>query len=87
MNNFPKIILKPGKEAALKRFHPWLFSGAIGRIEGNPEEGSIVEILSSKKEYLATGHYLTGSIAVKIFSFIRADITPEFWRSKIMQAF
>jgi 23S rRNA (cytosine1962-C5)-methyltransferase len=87
MNNFPKIILKPGKEAALKRFHPWLFSGAIGRIEGNPEEGSIVEILSSEKEYLATGHYLTGSIAVKMFSFMRADITPEFWRSKLIQAY
>ena len=87
MNQYPKIILKPEKEAAIKRFHPWLFSGAINRTEGNPVEGDIVEIFSSQKDYLATGHYLNGSIAVKIFSFIRSEITPEFWKSKIRKAF
>ena len=87
MNQYPMIILKPGKEAALKRFHPWLFSGAISRIEGVPAEGDIVEIFSDHKEYLATGHYQSGSITVKIFSFKRVDVTAEFWESKLLKAF
>lgn len=87
MINYPKIILKKGKEAALKRFHPWLFSGAIYRIKCFPEEGDIVEIFSADDEYLATGHYFGGSIAVKIFSFQRCEIDYGFWKAKIRAAY
>jgi 23S rRNA (cytosine1962-C5)-methyltransferase len=86
MSKFAKIILKPGKEVAIKRFHPWIFSGAIDRIEGAPREGDIVEISSSRKEFLALGHYLPGSIAVKIFSFTEVEVNDNFWKSKLKSA-
>ena len=87
MTRYPKIILKQGKESAIRRFHPWLFSGAIKRIEGSVSEGDIVELYSCSNEYLATGHYQEGSIAVKIFSFQQAEVSYNFWKSKIMAAF
>jgi 23S rRNA (cytosine1962-C5)-methyltransferase len=87
MQNYPRIHLKPGKEAAVKRFHPWLFSGAIHRAEGKVAEGSVVEIYSSTGEYLATGHYTDGSIAVKIFTFTQQEINSEFWFTKLETAF
>ena len=52
---YKKVYLKPGKEESLKRFHPWVFSGAIQRIEGEPEEGEIVDVYTSKKEFIACG--------------------------------
>ena len=48
-----KVYLKPGKEESLKRFHPWIFSGAISRFDGEPEEGEVVEVYTSKKEFIA----------------------------------
>ena len=87
MGNTVKITLKPGKEAAVKRFHPWIFSGAIEQIEGAPQEGDIIEVLSMRKEFLALGHYLPGSIAVKIFSFEMANINDDFWKAKLRSAF
>ena len=87
MSNHVKIILKPGKEAAVKRFHPWIFSGAIERTEGAPREGDVVEVLSARKEFLALGHYLPGSIAVKIFSFEAGDVNDGFWKTKLQDAY
>jgi 23S rRNA (cytosine1962-C5)-methyltransferase len=87
MSNVAKIILKPGKEAAVKRFHPWIFSGAIEKIEGAPREGDIVEVLSTRKEFLASGHYLPGSIAVKIFSFEPVEVTDGFWKARLSAAY
>ena len=87
MANAIKIILKPGKESAVTRFHPWIFSGAIDNTEGAPREGDVVEVLSSRKDFLALGHYLPGSIAVKIFSFERAMVNDDFWKSKLKSAF
>jgi 23S rRNA (cytosine1962-C5)-methyltransferase len=87
MASTAKIILKPGKEAAVKRFHPWIFSGAIEKIEGAPREGDVVEILSFRKEFMALGHYLPGSIAVKIFSFEKANVNDDFWKSKLRSAY
>ena len=84
---YPKIILKPGKERSLQNFHPWLFSGAIHDVKGKPEEGDIVEIYSSKNNYLATGHCHDGSISVKIFSFIQKEINYDFWKNKIESAY
>ena len=60
------IQLKPKKEESLQRFHPWLFSGAIQRIEGNPAEGDLVEVLDTNRNFLAIGHYQIGSIAVRV---------------------
>ena len=57
-----RVYLKPGKEESLKRFHPWVFSGAIARINGEPEEGEVVEIFTSKNEFIAKGHWQIGSI-------------------------
>ena len=54
-----KVYLKPGKEESLKRFHPWIFSGAISRFDGEPEEGEVVEVYTSKKEFIAEGHFLS----------------------------
>lgn len=84
--NYPKIFLKPGKEQSIKRFHPWIFSGAIKRIEGTVEEGDIIEIFSNTGDYLATGHYQPSSISVRIFSFKHEKIDTNFWRDKLQNA-
>ena len=59
---YKKVYLKPGKEESLKRFHPWVFSGAIHHIEGEPEEGEIVDVYTSKKEFIACGHFQIGCL-------------------------
>jgi len=86
-SQYKKIILKSGKEKSLERFHPWIFSGAIKQIVGHVEEGEIVEVVSNKGEYLATGHYQIGSIAVRIFSFVQTEIDYDFWKTKLEKAF
>jgi 23S rRNA (cytosine1962-C5)-methyltransferase len=81
-----KIFLKPGKEQSIKRFHPWIFSGAIGKSEGKPEEGDAVNVYSADGEFLALGHCQIGSIAVRILSFEPANPDFEFWKMKIEKA-
>lgn len=85
-SQYKKIILKSGKEKSLERFHPWIFSGAIKQIVGHIEEGDIVEVFSNNGEYLATGHYQIGSIAVRIVSFEQIEIDFSFWKNKIEKA-
>ena len=87
MDKFPAIYLKPGKEEPFRRFHPWIFSGAIGRTKGEIEEGDIVEVFSSEGNYLATGHALRSSIVVKIFSFVKTKADQNFWTKKIKEAY
>jgi 23S rRNA (cytosine1962-C5)-methyltransferase len=82
-----KIILKPGKEQSLLRFHPWVFSGAIQTIQGKPAEGEPVEVYSGKNEFLGIGHYQVGSIAVRIVSFSQAEIDYSFWYEKLFSAY
>ncbi len=82
-----KITLKPKKEESLLRFHPWVFSGAIQSIDGNPEEGDLVEVYSSNRQFLATGHYQIGSIAVRILSFKQREINDAFWSERIQAAY
>lgn len=77
MPKLNKIYLKKGREESLKRFHPWVFSGAIRNIEGVPIEGEVVEVLSDKGEFLAFGHYQVGSITVRILAFDRNFISME----------
>lgn len=84
---YKKVFLKPGKEESLKRFHPWIFSGAIGKIEQEPEEGEVVDVFTSSKEYIATGHFQIGSIAVRVLSFRQRKINKEFWKERLSVAY
>jgi 23S rRNA (cytosine1962-C5)-methyltransferase len=81
-----KFFLKPGKEQSLKRFHPWVFSGAIAKADGKPEEGDLVEVLASNGDFLALGHCQIGSIAIRILSFDPAEVNDAFWKAKIEKA-
>ena len=81
-----KIILKSGKDQSVKRFHPWIFSGAIKKIYGNPVEGDIVDVFDNKDAFLATGHYQPGSIAVRILSFEKIEPDIDFFRDRIRNA-
>ena len=82
-----KIYLKPGKEESLKRFHPWVFSGAIARIDGKPDEGEVVEVYTARKEFIAKGHFQIGSIAVRVLSFRQEEeIDAAFWRRRLSAA-
>ncbi len=85
--NVCKVYLKPKKEESLLRFHPWVFSGAIQQIEGNPEEGDLVEVYDTRQHFLAVGHYQIGSIAVRILSFTPATIDGSFWEERIRTAY
>ncbi len=83
-----RIILNKGKEQSLKRFHPWVFSGAVKRIEGgDPAEGDVVEVYSCGGEYLGCGHYQIGSITVRILSFNKEAIDEAFWYKAIKGAY
>ena len=81
-----KVILKAKRAAAVERFHPWIFSGAVKRIEGNVEDGDVVEVYKSDGSYLATGHYQNGSITVRLFSFQQVSPDQNFWDAKIGKA-
>ena len=84
--DYTKIVLKSGKDQSLKRFHPWVFSGAIKKTYGNLAEGDLVSVYSNKDEFLGLGYYQIGSIAIRIISF--TELTPdyEFWKKKIESA-
>ena len=81
-----KLYLKQGKEKSIYRKHPWVFSGAIGRIVGNPAEGDLVDIYDCQKQYLATGHYQNESIIAKILQFNSPTIDYNFWKERFAQA-
>ena len=88
------IFLKPHKEESLKRFHPWVFSGAISRVvlDANhkasaPEEGEIVCVRSAANECLGVGHWQVGSIAVRILAFGEESVPANFWNERIRAAY
>ena len=81
-----KIILKKNRDESLRRFHPWVFSGAIAQIQGNPAEGDLVAVHDCDGRYLACGHYQIGSIAVRILSFSGDPQDPSFWSDAIQAA-
>lgn len=85
--DYKKIQLKRGKEDSLGRFHPWIFSGAIARIENGIEEGDTVEVCSSTGDFLAVGHYQIGSIAVRILDFGKREIDLTFYTERLSQAY
>jgi 23S rRNA (cytosine1962-C5)-methyltransferase len=81
------IILKNGREDALLRFHPWVFSGAIKNIEGLAKDGDTVKVANVRGETLGFGHYQDGSIMVRVFAFGEWEINQDFWTQKIKDAF
>jgi 23S rRNA (cytosine1962-C5)-methyltransferase len=81
-----KITLKKGKDQSVRRYHPWIFSGAIAPGSGPVKEGDVVEVFASDGTYLATGHWSPGSIAVRIFSFNRCEPDRDFFRKKLADA-
>lgn len=83
---YPKIILKKGKEESLKRFHPWVFSGAIQHLPQQMEEGDVVVVCNSEGQFVAVGHYQVGSIAVRVLSFRDVAIDESFWQSRLKSA-
>lgn len=85
--SYKKIYLKPGKEESLKRFHPWIFSGAIAKIEEGVEEGDVVEVIDSKQNFIAYGHCQIGSIAVRVLTFEKEEIDSAFWIKRLHAAF
>ena len=84
---YKKVYLKRGKEESLKRFHPWIFSGAIQKADGGLEEGEGERGITSEGDFIAVGHYQIGSIAVRVLSFSDVDIDDMFWQSRLESAF
>lgn len=82
-----KVYLKKGRDESVRRFHPWVFSGAVAQVAGSPAEGDIVAVYSAEGEYLASGHWQIGSIAVRILSFDADPVSPSFWEDSIRAAF
>ena len=81
-----KVILRPGREESLRRFHPWVFSGAIAQVTGRPAEGDVVGVFAADGSFLAYGHYQIGSIAVRILSFDEDPLRPDFFEIMIGRA-
>ena len=81
-----KIILKKGREESLRRFHPWVFSGAIAQIQGNPAEGDMVSVRSCDGDVLAYGHYQVGSIAVRVLSFDESALRADYYEVMLARA-
>lgn len=84
---YKNVYLKKSKEDSLGRFHPWVFSGAIHHIDGTPEEGDVVRVLSADGRFLAVGHIQIGSIAVRVLSFEDVVIDREFWKQRLSVAY
>ena len=81
-----KIYLKKGRDESVRRFHPWVFSGAVAQTVGNPVEGDVVAVYSAEGEYLACGHWQIGSISVRILSFDADPLSPSFWEDTLSAA-
>ena len=81
-----KVILKPKRDSSLRRFHPWVFSGAVAQVQGSPAEGDLVSVVSAEGQRLAVGHWQVGSIAVRVLSFNGDPLSPDFWTDAIARA-
>lgn len=83
---YRSIYLKKGKEESLNRFHPWIFSGAIHHMDDNIEEGELVNIFTASNEFIAVGHYQIGSIAIRVLTFSKVEISYDFWCDRLSSA-
>lgn len=91
MNNkqgcmYKSIYLKKGKDESLRRFHPWVFSGAISHVDDGIEEGDTVRVINHDGEFIGVGHFQIGSIAVRMLSFEDIDIDAAFWKKRLASA-
>ena len=86
MIKYKQIWLRKGKEESLRRFHPWVFSGAIHRMDEGIEEGETVRVMTDSGDFIAVGHYQQGSIAVRVLTFSDVIIDEAFWTSRIQSA-
>ncbi len=84
---YKSVYLKRGKEESIRRFHTWIFSGAIDHVDDQVEEGEIVRVLTLYGDFLAVGHYQIGTITVRILSFEDCKIDDKFWKTRIQTAF
>ena len=84
---YKDLYLKRGKEESLKRFHPWIFSGAVQQIDGEPEEGEVVRVMTASNQFIAVGHWQIGSIVVRVLSFEDEVIDEAFWQRRLKVAF
>ncbi|MBP3776397.1 MAG: class I SAM-dependent rRNA methyltransferase [Prevotella sp.] len=83
---YKKIQLRKGKDESLRRFHPWVFSGAIQHMEVGIQEGELVRVVTFEGDFIAVGHYQQGSIAVRVLTFSDVEIDREFWYSRLRSA-
>lgn len=83
---YKSIYLRKGKEESLNRFHPWIFSGAIHHMDDNIEEGDFVNIFTASNEFIAVGHYQIGSIAIRVLTFSKVEISYDFWCDRLSSA-
>ena len=83
---YKRIQLKRGKEESLRRFHPWVFSGAILRADKGIDEGEVVRVVTEKGDFIAVGHFQQGSIAVRVLSFRDIAIDDAFWNARLASA-
>lgn len=84
---YKNLFLKRGKEESLERFHPWIFSGAVHHIEGEPEEGEVVRVLADDGKFVAVGHWQIGSIAVRVLDFNDREIDMTYWAQRLQEAY
>ena len=86
MTDYKIITLKRGKEESLKRFHPWVFSGAVAYMDEGIQEGDVVRVVGNSGDFIAVGYYQQGSIAVRVLTFSDVAIDDEFWASRLRSA-
>ena len=80
------LYLKRGKDESLRRFHPWIFSGAVHHFEQQPSEGDLIRVLSGEGDFIAIGHWQIGSIAVRVLTFVDEPIDGAFWQRRLQVA-
>ncbi len=80
---YPSVYLKKAKQESLKRFHPWVFSGAISHMDENIKEGDIVRVITFEGDFIALGHFQIGSISVRVLSFEDIIIDELFWQERL----
>lgn len=82
----PQLIIAPGKEKAIQRRHPWIFSGAVKRVDGAPQEGDLVDVVDFQDRWLAVGHYQPESIICKVLSFDTKQVDEGFFHNRFQSA-
>ncbi|MCM1004693.1 MAG: class I SAM-dependent rRNA methyltransferase [Prevotella sp.] len=83
----PEIRLKKGKEESLRRFHPWVFSGAVAKLPETLEEGDLVRVLTHEGEVVGVGHWQIGSIAVRMLDFGVEELPKDYFSSRLNEAY